>query len=384
MNMNFPIQYTRHSPFLASIKERRDLTKSGSLKTTQHIVLDLKGSHLHYSPGDSVGILPCNDPLLVKKTLEALHSKGDEIICDKKGQLLRLDEFLLKQVNLKGVSRKIAQELAARTSGKKREEFGRLFLEENKHELKEWLQAREIWDFLEGIPEVRFTPQEFADMVMPLLPRFYSIASAESVVGEEMHLTVSYLRYEAHGIPRIGVCTHYLCHLAPLHQKVVPIYLHPTSDFKLPESSGIPIIMVGPGTGVAPFRAFLQEREKRNDPGKNWLFFGEWTHKKEFFYEEDFAKWISKGMLKLHLAFSRDQPYKIYVQDRMREEGATFYQWLEEGAILYVCGDAHRMAKDVDHALHKILEEHGPMDEESAIRYVKKLKSEKRYLRDVY
>lgn len=382
--MDLQVEYTRHSPFLAAIKERRDLAKSGSLKTTQHIVLDLKGSQIHYSPGDSVGILPSNDPALIERTLKALGASGNEVILDRQGETHLLREFLLRRANLKGVSRKMVGELKSRISGGMQRELERLLEEANKHELKGWLHAREVWDLLEEFPEGQFTPQEVVDMMMPLLPRFYSIASAQSFVGEELHLTVSYLRYETHGMSRIGVCTHYLCHLVPLQKPVVPIYLHPTSDFKLPEAPGVPIIMVGPGTGIAPFRAFLQEREMRRDPGKNWLFFGEWTRGKEFFYEEEWERWISKGMLKLCLAFSRDQPYKVYVQNKMAEEGALLYQWLEEGAILYVCGDAHRMAKDVDHALHRIVEEHGRMDEEGAIRYVKRLRAEKRYLRDVY
>lgn len=378
------LQYDRQHPFLASIKERYQLCKSGSSKDTRHVVLNIEGSGLQYAVGDSIGVSPLNEPAFVMRMLHALKASGQEMVLDKKGQSCSFFEFLHAHANLKGVTRKMVMGLVDRLPLAPRASLEDLLKEENKEALKSWMHSHELWDLLEHFPDVHFSPQEVADFVMPLLPRFYSIASSQAFVGDEVHLMVAYLRYETRGIPRLGVCTHYLCHLAPMHQPVVPIYIQPSHGFRLPQESDRSVIMIGPGTGVAPFRAFLQERSIKGHSGKNWLFFGEWTRSHEFFYEEEWNQWHAAGLLRVDAAFSRDQTHKIYVQHKMLEAGEELYRWLEEGAILYVCGDAHHMAKDVDHALHQIIQHHGRKDEEAANHYIKHLKAEKRYLRDVY
>jgi sulfite reductase (NADPH) flavoprotein alpha-component len=216
---------------------------------------------------------------------------------------------------------------------------------------------------------------------MPLLPRFYSIASSHKVTPNEIHLTVALVKYEADGNLRHGVATNYLAHIAQMHTPSVPIYLQPNHGFTLPAKHETPIIMIGPGTGVAPFRGFLFERLACQAPGKNWLFFGECNKAHDFFYEND---WIKFNNLRLTTAFSRDQEHKVYVQHKMLEHARELYEWITSGAYLYVCGDAHRMAKDVEATLHQILQEQGKMDEAGAKAFVKQLRTDKRYLRDVY
>lgn len=381
--MNKQAEPDRKHPFLASIQERYPLSLPGSLKETLHVVLNVEGSGIQYRVGDSIAIYPQNDPALVERTLAALKATGSELV-EKKGERLSFAEFLSSRANLKGIARKFLHSLAERVTGKGAEFLQKLMDEENKEAFKEWAHSHEMWDLLQAFPDAFFSPQEFADLLMPLLPRFYSIASAQSVVGDQVHLTVAYLRYETREIIRLGVCTHYLCQLAPMHKRVVPVYHQPSLHFQLPSDGDTSIIMVGPGTGVAPYRGFMQEREQANARGKNWLFFGEWTRAKEFFYQEEWEKWKSEGLLKLDVAFSRDQTEKIYVQHKMIEAGRELYSWLEEGAVLYVCGDAHRMAKDVDLALHQIIEKELGQGEAAARDYIKRLKAEKRYLRDVY
>lgn len=369
---------------MASIKERYSLSNLGSKKHTIHIALDIEGSNLHYNVGDSVGVYPINDEALVLRTLKALKASGEEMVHDKKGMLFKFKEYLTSHANLKGITRKTVIKLASHLSEGARAPLNKLLEEGNKEAFKEWMHAHELWDLIESHPEVNFSPEEIVDLAMPLLPRFYSIASSQTTHPNEVHLTVAYLSYETRGISRVGVCTHYLCQIAELHRPSVPIYIHPSHDFKLTDDPKASIIMIGPGTGVAPFRAFMQEREARHDTGKNWLFFGEWTRSHEFFYEKEWKGWEAKGLLQLDTAFSRDQPHKVYVQHLMKEKGKEIYRWLEEGALLYVCGDAHKMAKDVEQALKEIVQEQSGRDEKAAQAYVKKLRAEKRYLRDVY
>ncbi len=250
--------------------------------------------------------------------------------------------------------------------------------------MKEYQKNHELWDALLDNPEVRFTPEEICHLIQPMLPRFYSIASSMKVVGEEVHLTVSYVKYMSNGQQRLGVCSHYLCDMAPMNLATIPVYLQPHHGFTLPADPKADLIMIGPGTGVAPYRAFMQERMAMGASGKHWLFFGEWNRSYDFFYEDYWTELQAQGKLRVDLAFSRDQEHKIYVQHRMLEQAQDFFQWLEKGAYVFVCGDAHRMAKDVDAVLHRIIQEQGNTDEQGAKSYVKALRSQKRYLRDVY
>jgi sulfite reductase (NADPH) flavoprotein alpha-component len=386
MDTKMPPPYNRSHPFLASIKERINLSGAEPAKSTYHLVLDLQGSHMTYQVGDSLAIFPDNHPIFVEQTLQAMGATGSETILDKHAEFSwTLRDFLTKKANLGEVSRKLLSEVAFRqTNLIKQEQLQRLFQEENKLALKELLGSHHLWDVLLANEEVRFAPQELCNLLMPLLPRFYSIASSQHQVGEEVHLTVALLEYLSNGYPRLGTCSHFLCCQAPLHVPSIPVYVQPHHGFTLPADPKANLIMIGPGTGVAPFRAFLQERVHQQAPGKNWLFFGERHRATGFFYQSFWEELERAGTLRLDLAFSRDQEYKIYVQHRMLEKGKELYKWLEEGATLFVCGDASRMAKDVEAALAEIVRLYGNKDEQAASGYLKQLKSEKRYLRDVY
>ncbi|MBA3721614.1 MAG: sulfite reductase [Parachlamydiaceae bacterium] len=379
--------YTKQNPYFASIKERYNLSKPGSKKNTQHLVLDLKGSDLKYEVGDSIGIFPHHDPELVLKTLNAMKTTGNEHVHTKQTQEQMLFfDFLMKKANITDISPKLFKETHHRQkNSEKKHQLELLLQEDNREAFKHYISEHEVWDFLLGHEEVEFTPQEFADLLMPMLPRFYSISSSQKLVGEEVHLTVAPLEYESRGHKRRGVCTHYLCSMIELHNPIIPVFIQPSHGFKPPEDINAPIIMIGPGTGIAPFRAFMQERVLfHNSHGKHWLFFGEWNRDYDFFYEEDWNHFASRSNLKLALAFSRDQNHKIYVQHKMLDHGEELFEWLEGGAYFYVCGDAQQMAKDVELALHSIIQEYGLMDAQASKEYIKKLRHQKRYLRDVY
>jgi sulfite reductase (NADPH) flavoprotein alpha-component len=378
--------YSKQHPFLASMKERYTVSKPGSKKNTQHIVLDLRGSGIRYEVGDSIGIFPQHDPDLIDRTLQALRVTGKEIIQDKQtGARISLVDYLTAKANITDISPKLLRAVAARQPDRdKKHLLEELQQESNREICKAYLQKHEVWDFLLANEEVALTPQELADLLMPLLPRFYSIASSQRFVGEEVHLTVAPLEYESNGHKRRGVCTHYLCQIVDLHTSVVPIFVQPSHGFSLPLDPHVPLIMIGPGTGIAPFRAFLQERLLHESKGKHWLFFGEWNRAYDFFYEEEWQEFGKKGHLRVDLAFSRDQEHKIYVQHKMWEQGEELFQWLEGGAYLYVCGDAQRMAKDVEAMLQSIIQEFGRKEAQAAKDYIKRLRQQKRYLRDVY
>lgn len=378
-------QYSKDHPFIAKIKERHSLCLPGSKKNTQHIVLDLDGSGIDYDVGDSIGVWPSHDPALIAEILEALKAKGSEVIQDKRStSCYTLREYLSRKANLNDLSKKILTIVHDRqTDPLKKEKLAHLLKDENYHLLKEYQTSIDLLDLLQEQPEVAFEPQELANLLMPMMPRFYSIASSKKVVGEEVHLTVA-LRETEQKRQRGGVCTHFLCNLAPEHHACIPIYVQPHKGFTLPSDPNTPIIMIGPGTGIAPYRGFMQERELEKVHSKNWLFFGEWHRNHHFFYENYWKGLEAKGMLKMDAAFSRDQPQKIYVQHRMSEHGHELFRWLESGAHLFVCGDASRMAKDVDLVLHDIVKEHGKFTNDDAKLYIKKLRAEKRYLRDVY
>lgn len=376
--------YSKDHPFKASIKERYLLNRPGSKKQTYHIVLDLKGSGISYQVGDSVAVLPVNDPELIEKTLRILKATGEEIVFEKhSGEKIVFRDFLIKKANITEVSRKFIQEIHDRqTNTTKKERLSQIL--EERETWKAYQESHELWDVLSENSEVVFSVEEIVQLLMPLLPRFYSIASAQSEVGEEVHLTVALLNYSTNGLLRHGVCTHYLCRLAPMHEPVIPIYIQPHKGFTLPESEETPIIMIGPGTGIAPYRAFMQERMYSKTKGKNWLFFGDWNYAYDFFYQEFWEQLVDEEKLRFHLAFSRDQENKIYVQHRMMENAADIFHWIQQGSFVFVCGDAKRMAKDVDATLQQIIQEQGHMTEEEAKAYMKKLRSDKRYLRDVY
>lgn len=378
--------YNKNNPFFASVKERYLLTLPGSKKNTQHVVLDIKGSGLTYHVGDSIGIFPANSVELVNKTLRALRAGEEESVVDKHtGETWNIREFLTKKANITDLSKKLLLTIAHKQDNIfKKEALEAMLAEGAQDQFKMFLENHELWDALEENHEVIFPLQELCNLLMPLLPRLYSISSSMSVVGEEVHLTVGVLKYHTNGQPRVGVCTHYLCEIVPLGLPIVPIYVQPHHGFTIPPSSDTDIIMIGPGTGVAPYRAFMQERIALGAQGKNWLFFGECNRATDFFYETYWKDLERQNKLRLDVAFSRDQPEKLYVQNRMLAEGAEIYRWMTNGAYIYVCGDASHMAKDVEATLQEIIRVHGNMNESDARSMIKKWRSEKRYLRDVY
>ncbi len=375
---------SRTQPFLAKIKERYTLTAPGSVKETLHLVLDLEDSAIHYRAGDSIGIFPLNHADDVARIITRLGGATTPVT-DRQGATWEFSEYLSRKANIARCSKKLFQFLLERqTNSEKRSGLEPLLAPESKDALKSYLNDRHAWDLLEEHSEVALTPQELVDHLAPLLPRLYSTASSPLAHPNEMHLTVTLTQYESNSQARRGVCSHFLCYDAPLENLSLPVYLQPTKDFLLPEDPSASIIMVGPGTGVAPFRAFMQERVAKGHRGDSWLFFGECNRAHDFYYEDYWTELETQGKLRLDTAFSRDQAHKIYVQDRLKESSRELFTWLESGAYFYVCGDAEHMAKAVDTVLHQIVTEEGGLDPDGAKQYVKNLRRQKRYLRDVY
>lgn len=376
----------RHHPVKSWIKERYPLTKTGSTKHTYHVSLNFDDAPIHFKVGDSIGIYPQNDPHLVQHLIEAMKAQGDERINDpRSGASMPLRDFLSCKANLSRLTSSFLKLFYEyQTLHDKKNNLHRLLQQENKPLLSQFLSTHDPLDLFKEYQDIQAPLQELCAQFGPLLPRFYSVASSPLIFKNEVHLTVALFTFTHQGEQRYGVGSHFLCHLANVDETEVPIYVQPAHYFTLPSDDNIPIIMIGPGTGVAPYRAFMQERLAKNARGKNWLFFGERNRQFDYFYEEDWEQWTSQGKLKVDLAFSRDQPEKIYVQHRMYENAKELWAWLEEGAYFYVCGDAHRMAKDVEAMLQKIAQEQGSMNEEAAKAYVKNLRSQKRYLIDVY
>jgi sulfite reductase (NADPH) flavoprotein alpha-component len=375
-------QYSRKNPFPSKLLTRRRLNLEGSEKETVHYEFSLAGSRFQYEVGDSMGVLPQNDPALVEELLKALHFTGDEKVTNKEGETFSIREGLLKHFVITQPSKQFLEAIANKSPGE--EDLKALLQAERKQELDKYLWGLELIDFLVDRPSIQFTPEELVPTLRKLQPRLYSVASSLKGFRDQVHFIIVTVRYESHGRKRKGVASTYLADRIDGNAHV-PMFVHVAKGFRLPEDHSTPIIMVGPGTGIAPFRAYLQERKAVGAMGKNWLFFGEQRMKSDFFYQDEFAAFQKEGVLtRFDTAFSRDQAYKIYVQHRMLENGKDLYAWLEEGAHFYVCGDAARMAKDVDLALHQIIEKEGGKTPEAAAEYVETLKKSKRYKRDVY
>ncbi|MCX7868661.1 MAG: hypothetical protein N2322_01805 [Terrimicrobiaceae bacterium] len=376
--------FSRKNPFPATVSVNRKLTGEGSNKDTRHFEISLEGSGLKYEVGDSLGVFGSNDPALADLILRRLGFSGEEEVKGPDGQTVRLRDGLVSHFVITEPSKQFLEALAGKVSTA---EFLRGLLEpERKRELEAFLWGRDILDLLEEHPQASFSPEEFAAVLRKLQPRLYSIASAQSRVGEAVHLTVAVVRYTPEGKsrPRAGVCSSFLADRSA-GPGAVPVFVHSAKHFRMPEDLSAPCVMVGPGTGIAPFRAFLQEREVAGSKGRNWLFFGEQHAATDFFYREEFEEWQRSGLLeKFHTAFSRDQAHKIYVQHRILENAGELFDWLENGAYFYVCGDAQRMAKDVDQALHQVVEKAGGRTPEQAAEYVENLRKTKRYRKDVY
>jgi sulfite reductase (NADPH) flavoprotein alpha-component len=373
------IAFSRKNPFPAKLVTNRKLTGEGSAKETRHFEISLAGSGLVYEAGDALGVVPTNCPALVDDLLRALNCDGEEAVPAPDGGESSLRTALLRQYEISKIPPALLKTIAERSSDKT---LAELMVPEAKDALAHYLYGRETIDLLLDFASVSFKPAELVSHLRKLQPRLYSISSSLKAFPEQVHLTVAAVRYDAFGRPRKGVCSTFLADRA---SGPVPVFVHSSAAFRLPKSGDTPIIMVGPGTGVAPFRAFLHDRRTAGAKGENWLFFGEQRSATDFFYREELESMQADSHLsRLSLAFSRDQAEKVYVQNRMVEEGADLWAWLEEGAHFYVCGDASRMAKDVDAALHAVIERHGGRTPDAAADYVKKLKTDKRYQRDVY
>jgi len=378
--------FTKDNPFNACVTDNRVLNGPGSAKETRHIVVSLAGSGLHYKAGDSLGVFPSNRPEEVDAILAALGATGHEpVMLPKATAPTALREALASKLALAGPTRRIVETLSTRaTHAAEKAKLEGLILPESKELLATWLDEREFVDLLAEFPSARLTPQELVDHMRRLMPRLYSIASSPRLHPHEIHLTVAIVRYQTNGRERVGVCTTFLSDRVTVGSTPTPVFVS-HSHFGPPEDGSRDAVMVGPGTGIAPFRAFLQDRAASGAKGRNWVFFGDQKKATDFLYEEDWTKWQADGILtRLDTAFSRDQINKIYVQDRMRENAAELWAWLKAGANFYVCGDAKRMAKDVDVALHDVIAGEGGMSPAEAADYVKAMKKEKRYQRDVY
>lgn len=378
--------YTKDNPLPAKMLENRVLNKDGSSKDTRHIVVDIAGSGLTYSVGDSLGVYSTNRPQLVEEIIGLLGATGNEpVTLPRVTAPISLREALTSRLSLAAPAKKILETMAAKTTDEAERAKLAGLLAPGAEELREtFLGQREYIDLLEEFPGVRLTPQEFADHLRRLVPRLYSIASSPLVHPGQVHLTVAPVRYESNDRRRYGVCSTFFADRVTRRKTPIPVFVA-ESHFGLPEDPTKDIIMVGPGTGVAPFRAFMQERVATKATGRNWLFFGDQHEATDYLYGDEWKRLLAEGkMARVDLAFSRDQPKKIYVQDRMREAAAELWTWLKGGAYFYICGDAHRMAKDVDVALHEIIAAQGGMDPAAAADYVKQMKKDRRYQRDVY
>ena len=382
------ISYDKNNPFMARLIERRCLSKPESQKDTQHFVIDLTGSGLTYACGDSLGVFPSNDPHMVDLMLGALGATGSEIVeLPKHSAPVSLREALASSLSLVGPSKKVFEWLHEKvTDGVQRERLEHLLRPENVDELKDYMASHDWVDLLEDFSSIPqgTSMQEVVLLMRRLVPRLYSIASSPVCHPDHVHLTVGVVSHEHRGRVRKGVATSYLAERVPLNEPTLPVFVA-KSHFGLPLDSSVDLIMVGPGTGIAPFRAFLQERIAVGASGRHWLFFGDQHRSCDYLYEAELEAWHKEGALdRLDLAFSRDQEHKVYVQDRMLENAEALWHWIQGGACFYVCGDAKRMAKDVEAALVFIAQSQGGLTEEEAQQYVKNLRKEKRYQKDVY
>lgn len=373
--------HTRENPLFVPLVEKMALTRGVSSKLTLHLGFSVADSGLHYEAGDACGVVARNDWRLVTRILEMLKFSGEEQIELPATGVATLYQALLHSLQITRLNRKIVQAYA--TKGNCQRLLDLLVPEQQSH-LDKYTCDRGLIDLLIEYPGVITSASDFVAMLPKLTPRLYSISSSPAAHIGQIHTTVAVVRYRSHNIERGGVCSTLFADRAFLGDRL-PIYIQPNKKFRLPQAADAPIIMIGPGTGIAPFRAFLHERRVLGSTGRNWLFFGERSATTDFLYCHELQSMVAdKHLTRLDTAFSRDQERKIYVQDRMIEQAQSFWQWLQEGASLYVCGDATRMAKDVDAALHTIVEQQGNFDQEAARDYVQRLKDENRYHRDVY
>ena len=370
-------EYTRRNPFQATVLDKVKITGRDSDKEVYHVELSLEGSGITYEPGDSVGILAYNPPSLVDDILKFKGFNGSETVTIKESGF-SIKEALSNYMEITVITREVIQQYFEKSAHPKLRE-----VIENEEKLDQYLYGHDILDLLEEFPS-DLTAQGLVEILRSFPARLYSISSSQAAVGDEVHITVSRIRYSRNGRERAGACSSYLAdQIEP--DSFVSVFIEKNTAFKLPENNETPIILVGAGTGVAPYRAFLQHREANNQKGKTWLFFGERRFSADFLYQLEWQKLLKDGYLeKIDVAFSRDQEQKIYVQHRLIEKQKEIYEWLSKGASIYLCGDMKQMARDVQKALLQIFETEGGLSEEKALEYLKKLKKEKRFQTDVY
>ncbi|MGG7219272.1 assimilatory sulfite reductase (NADPH) flavoprotein subunit [Bacillus sp. ATD] len=374
--------YSRTNPFRAEVLENLNLNGRGSNKETRHVELSLEGSGLTYEPGDSLGVYPENDPELVELLLKEMNWDPEEIVTlNKQGDVRPLKEALISHYEITVLTKPLLEQAAQLTGS---EELRELLAPGNEENAKAYIEGRDLLDLVRDYGPFSVSAQQFVSILRKMPARLYSIASSLSANPDEVHLTIGAVRYDAHGRERKGVCS-ILCAERLQPGDTLPVYVQHNQNFKLPKDPETPIIMVGPGTGVAPFRSFMQEREETGAEGKAWMFFGDQHFVTDFLYQTEWQNWLKDGVLtKMDVAFSRDTEEKVYVQHRMLEQSAELFEWLQEGAAVYICGDEKHMAHDVHNTLLEIIEKEGNMSREEAEAYLADMQQQKRYQRDVY
>ncbi|MCC2596593.1 assimilatory sulfite reductase (NADPH) flavoprotein subunit [Pusillimonas sp. MFBS29] len=369
---------TRDKPVLAELLLNQPITGRGSDKDIRHLEISLEGSGLSYQPGDALGVWPVQSPALVNQVLDILNLSPDETLTIGSATH-SVQEWLGRHRELTQLTKPF---LVAHAALARNDELNALLEPAAVNELRTLMDTRQLVDILKAYP-ASWTAQGLIEALRPLTPRMYSIASSQAVVEEEVHLTLANVAYEYEGEARWGVASHFLASLTEGEQ--LPVFIEENQRFRLPADESLDVIMIGPGTGVAPFRAFVQERSTQNAAGRNWLFFGNPRFSSDFLYQTEWQQALADGDLhRLDLAFSRDQEHKIYVQDRLRERAADLFKWIQGGAHIYVCGDATRMAKDVHQALLDIAQQEGGLDAAQAKEWLDELSAQGRYARDVY
>lgn len=373
--------YSRDQPWQAEVLVNQVITGRGSSKETRHLELSLEESGMEFLPGDSIGILAPNPALLVDEIIATLSLDGEAVVTNPTGESVILRDALINHYEIAPISRPVIQQYCEIQAN---DELSSLLAEDHKTELTEWLYGRDLLDLLVEHPVAGLGAEQLVSILRPRQPRLYSVASSSAANRDEVHLTVATVEYEARNRHRRGVATGWIAGSVEAGE-LIGIYRHENPLFRLPEDPDQPVIMIGPGTGVAPFRAFLEQREALGATGRNWLFFGDRNFTTDFLYQREWQGHLASGLLsRIDLAFSRDQEQRIYVQQRMIEQSSEFYHWLEAGACVYVCGDASRMAGDVHAALLKIIQKEGALSADSAADYVSQMQRDRRYQRDVY